>query len=66
MRVLCDVHLSYRLVNRLREFGVDATHVNRILDGSETTASAISAFVEQTAAAIVAPFRFKKLRYLSF
>ncbi|MBK1621290.1 hypothetical protein CKO42_23300 [Lamprobacter modestohalophilus] len=47
MRVLCDVHISYRLVNRLRELGVDATHVNRILDGSETTDSAISAFVDK-------------------
>ncbi|MGB5733257.1 MAG: DUF5615 family PIN-like protein [Thiohalocapsa sp.] len=33
MRVLCDGHISYRLVNRLRELGVDATHMNRILDG---------------------------------
>jgi predicted nuclease of predicted toxin-antitoxin system len=32
MRVLCDVHIPYRLVNFLRERGVDATHVNRILD----------------------------------
>ena len=47
MRVLCDVHIPYRLVNRLREFGVDATHVNRILAGSETTDSAISAFVDK-------------------
>jgi predicted nuclease of predicted toxin-antitoxin system len=36
MQVLCDVHMPYRLVNQLRERGVDATHVNRILDGSET------------------------------
>jgi predicted nuclease of predicted toxin-antitoxin system len=46
MRVLCDVHIPYRLVNRLRELGVDATHVNRILDGSETTDAAIAAFVD--------------------
>ncbi len=46
MRVFCDVHIPYRLVKRLREIGVDATHVNRILDGSETKDSAISAFVD--------------------
>jgi predicted nuclease of predicted toxin-antitoxin system len=34
MKVLCDVHLPYRLVNQLRTRGVDATHVNRIRDGS--------------------------------
>ncbi len=46
MRVLCDVHIPYRLVKRLREIGVNATHVNRVLDGSETKDSAISAFVD--------------------
>ena len=46
MRVLCDVHIPYRLVKRLRELGVDATHVNRVLDGSKTKDSAISAFVD--------------------
>lgn len=29
MRVLCDVHIPYRLVSWLRERGVDATHMNR-------------------------------------
>jgi predicted nuclease of predicted toxin-antitoxin system len=29
MRVLCDVHIPYRLISRLRDMGVDATHVNR-------------------------------------
>jgi predicted nuclease of predicted toxin-antitoxin system len=47
MRVLCDVHIPYRLVNRLRELGVDATHVNRVLNGSATNDSAISAFVDE-------------------
>ena len=47
MRVLCDVHIPYRLVNRLRELGVDATHVNRILDGSETPDADVAAFVDE-------------------
>jgi predicted nuclease of predicted toxin-antitoxin system len=46
MQVLCDVHMPYRLVNQLRERGVDATHVNRILDGSETKDSAVAAFAD--------------------
>lgn len=46
MRVLCDVHIPYRLVSRLRAIGVDATHVNHILDGSQTTDAAIAAFVD--------------------
>jgi len=46
MRVLCDVHIPYRLVNRLRQLGVDATHVNRVLNGSRTTDAAIAAFVD--------------------
>jgi predicted nuclease of predicted toxin-antitoxin system len=47
MRVLCDVHIPFRLVNRLREMGVDATHVNRVLDGSGTTDAAICTFADQ-------------------
>lgn len=46
MKVLCDVHLPYRLVNQLRQRGVDATHVNRILDGSETKDAAVAAFAD--------------------
>ncbi len=46
MRVLCDVHIPYRLVNRLRELGVDATHVNRILDGAASKDAAIAEFVD--------------------
>jgi predicted nuclease of predicted toxin-antitoxin system len=46
MRVLCDVHIPYGLVSRLREMGIDATHVNRILNGSETTDTAITDFVD--------------------
>jgi predicted nuclease of predicted toxin-antitoxin system len=46
MKVLCDVHLPYRLVNRLRQRGVDATHVNRILDGSGTKDADVAAFAD--------------------
>ncbi|MFB1487127.1 MULTISPECIES: DUF5615 family PIN-like protein [unclassified Thiocapsa] len=43
MKVLWDVHMPYGLVNQLRQRGVDATHVNRILDGSETKDAAVAA-----------------------
>jgi len=46
MKVLCDVHLPYRLVNRLRQRGVDATHVNRILDGSGSKDADVAAFAD--------------------
>ncbi len=46
MKVLCDVHLPYRLVNRLRQRGVDAIHVNRILDGAETENAAVAEFAD--------------------
>jgi predicted nuclease of predicted toxin-antitoxin system len=46
MRVLCDVHIPYRLVSQLRELGIDATHVNRVLEGSRTKDSAIAAFAD--------------------
>ena len=53
MRVVCDVHIPYRLVNFLREHGVDATHVNRIIDKWYTTDSAIARYVDQTGAFLI-------------
>ena len=44
MRVLCDVHIPYRLVNFLRERGVDVTHVNRILNKWYTKDSEIARY----------------------
>jgi predicted nuclease of predicted toxin-antitoxin system len=46
MKVLCDVHMPYRLGNQYRQRGVDTTHVNRILDGSETKDAAVAAFAD--------------------
>ena len=46
MSVLCDAHMSYRLVNYLRERGIDATHVNRILDGSASKDAAVTSFAD--------------------
>ena len=43
MRVLCDVHIPFRLVNRLREMGVDTTHVNRMLECRFSSCAAVQA-----------------------
>ena len=32
MKFLCDVHISYKIVNYFRSSGFEATHVNEILD----------------------------------
>jgi predicted nuclease of predicted toxin-antitoxin system len=53
MRVVCDVHIPYRLVNFLRERGIDATHVNRILDRWYTTASDITQYVDTLGACLI-------------
>ena len=53
MRVVCDVHIPYRLVNFLRERGVDATHVNRILDKWYTSDSDIARYVDETRAFLI-------------
>lgn len=36
MNFICDVHLPYRLVNFLKKRGYEATHVNNILEGSNS------------------------------
>ena len=46
MSVLCDAHMSYRLVDYLRERGIDATHVNRILDGAASKDAAVAEFAD--------------------
>jgi len=53
MRVLCDVHIPYRLVTFLRQRGVDATHVNRILGKWHTTDAAICDYVDDTDSVLI-------------
>ena len=36
MRFLCDVHISYKVVNLFEKLGYEAIHVNQILQKSET------------------------------
>jgi predicted nuclease of predicted toxin-antitoxin system len=46
MKFLCDVHISYKLVNFLNSQGYLAIHVNSILEGLETKDSAISDYAD--------------------
>jgi predicted nuclease of predicted toxin-antitoxin system len=46
MNFICDVHLPYKLVNYLIHTGHQATHANRILEGSKTKDSVIAQFAD--------------------
>lgn len=41
LRILCDVHISYKVVKFFEVQGIETIHVNKILDGSETKDSKI-------------------------
>lgn len=47
MKFLCDVHISYKLVNHLRTFGFTIIHVNEILNNWFTSDSMISKFADE-------------------
>jgi predicted nuclease of predicted toxin-antitoxin system len=47
MKFLCDVLISYKIVNALQSLGFDAIHVNKILDKSETKDSDICKFADE-------------------
>ncbi|MFB6306864.1 MAG: DUF5615 family PIN-like protein [Flavobacteriales bacterium] len=46
MGFLCDVHISYKVVNFLRAKGYRSIHVNEILDGSRTKDSDICRYAD--------------------
>jgi predicted nuclease of predicted toxin-antitoxin system len=47
MQFLCDVHISYKLVNAIESLGFKCIHVNAILDKWYTKDGAISAFADE-------------------
>lgn len=47
MRFLCDVHITYKLVNHLKSLGFETIHVNQILDKSETKDSDICQYADK-------------------
>lgn len=46
MRLLCDVHISYRIVNFLKQYADQVIHVNNILDKWYTTDQAICTYAD--------------------
>jgi predicted nuclease of predicted toxin-antitoxin system len=53
MKVLCDVHISFRVVSFLNENGIEAIHVNNVLSGSTSKDSAICAFADENGFAVL-------------
>jgi len=47
MRFLCDVHITYKLLNHLKNLGFEAIHVNQILDKSETKDADICRYADE-------------------
>lgn len=47
MKFLCDVHISYKLVNHLNSLGFEAIHVNQILDKWLTSDKKICDFADK-------------------
>ena len=47
MKVLCDVHISYRLVNFFKDKGAEATHVNKILNKWNTQDEDICRYADE-------------------
>ena len=46
MKFLCDVHISYKVVNYLKDLGFEAIHVNEILDKWNTKDKDICSYAD--------------------
>jgi predicted nuclease of predicted toxin-antitoxin system len=46
MRFLCDVHISYKIVNFLSDLGFESIHTNNVLNGSETKDKDICSYAD--------------------
>ncbi|MCD4695371.1 MAG: DUF5615 family PIN-like protein [Bacteroidales bacterium] len=53
MKFICDVHISYSLVNFLKNRGNDAIHVNSILDSWNTSDEDICRFADEIDAIVI-------------
>jgi len=47
IKILCDVHIAFKVVNFFQSKGHSAKHVNDILDGSKTKDSDISDYANE-------------------
>lgn len=53
MKILCDVHIAWRVVNFLRSRGFDATHVNELPERWHTPDSFITQLADQQGAVVL-------------
>jgi len=53
MKFICDVHISYKLVNFLNQLGHEAIHVNTLPDKSETSDYFIAQFADDFNRAVI-------------
>lgn len=53
MKFLCDVHISFKLVRFLNSSGFEATHVNEMLNKSETKDAEICRFADENRLTII-------------
>ncbi len=47
MKVLCDVHIALKVVKFLESMGIEAVHVNNILQGDSSTDQAICEYADE-------------------
>jgi len=47
VKVICDVHISFKVVSFFKEYGYESIHVNSILNGSFTKDSEIASFADK-------------------
>lgn len=47
MQVVCDVHISYKIVRLFEEHEIRALHINKILHGSGTADKEIASFADE-------------------
>ena len=47
MQVLCDVHISYKIVRFFEEHSIRALHINNLLQGSETADKEIAIYADE-------------------
>ncbi len=61
--ILCDVHISCKLVTHLNSFGFEAVHVNQILNKYETTDADISKYTDQHNCVVLLKMQILKIPF---
>ncbi len=53
MKIICDVHISFKVVNFLKQEGFEAVHVNHILEGDITKDQKIANYADENDFAVL-------------